>query len=521
MSKHDHDSRSPRALRPATLIFLAALLGLALAAPGLAATCDSTASGSFQDPSNWSCGHEPLPGDAVTIHGGHGLVSTANVTATSLTVESGALLEIKGFSLRIEIQTLDVQPGGMVRGASGANGTTVFITSPPGATMTVRNDGLIRGGSPGGGLFIADSGGGGDLPCPSSSSIESNGGSFQGGSPGNVYLLAATVDLQNASVAGGSGFVPINLFGNSQAGSVYIAGIQVILDGSTFVTSGNNTNPHPDAIGGTVKIVAQSCNSNLGTLFVGPAATVAVGSPAAGGCPGAILYAAFSSTIMGTVAPGPGWCLYWDPPELNLVGDAQLRGEQVILAGSDLDATGLASRTLPTPAVTASGSLEINLAPGGTADFRGLAPGFVYFRAGSAIILRADQVITDPGVALEDLMDPPPDWLRGTATWLLDMPPSSEQFVAPGASVRWPVQITNIGSTGAYVEVTIEDDQGWLAGGALAIAANLAPGEAILRTLTIDVPRKARNSRSTTVTVGASIAGKPPQKSHAVFIMND
>ncbi len=83
------------------------------------------------------------------------------------------------------------------------------------------------------------------------------------------------------------------------------------------------------------------------------------------------------------------------------------------------------------------------------------------------------------------------------------------------------MQVTNVGSVTADVEVYIEDSQGWLAGGAQYISQTLKPGEAILRTLTIDVPRKASRSRSTTVVLAASLQGKPPQKSLAVFIMND
>ncbi len=535
MSRRDltlnHRNPSSPAHRTTGPAFLAAVcLSLVLATPGLAAVCDSLASGNFNFAGNWSCGTVPSAIDDATVKTGHFMTSTANVTVQSLIVEGGAALEMQGFSLTVQTPTLEVQAGGSLQGASGANGSTVYVTAPMGASMTVRNYGVIRGGSPGGSVFIHDGGQGGDLPCPTGSLIEAVGGIFMGGAggtmgtpapAGNVYLLAETVDLQSSFVVGGSGFVPFNFLGHSQAGNVYVAGINVVIDGGTFVTSGTNTNPATGAIGGTVKIVAQSCNANVGNLYIGPGSTVTVGAPSFGGCPGALVYAAGTSTILGTVAPGPAGCLYWDPPKLVLAGDAELTGGQVILAGSDFDATGLASRTLATPAIDAADTLEINLNPGGAADFQGLAPGFVYFRAGSSITIRADQVLLDPGVGLEDLMEPPPDVLRGAPTLLLDMTGNHQQFVSPGASVQYPVQVTNIGSASAYFKVTIEDSEGWLAGGAQFISQSLDPGEAILRTLTIDVPRKARSSRSTTVTLTASVEGKPPQKTQAVFIMND
>lgn len=501
---------------PGRLLLLILGLSLALAAPGFAAICDSLTSGSWGAAGNWSCGSVPTAADVATIQPGHFMTSTADVMVQSLTIESSAALELQGFSLKVETTLLEVQPGGTLQGASGTAGSDVYVTAPLGASMTVRNDGMIRGGSPSGSVFIHHSSSG-DLPCPNGSLIESVGGLFLGGSvAGNVYMLAETVTLDSAVVVGGSGFVPINLLGQSRAGSVYIAGINVSIDGGSFITSGTNTNTAPGAIGGSVKIVAQSCLGGPASLYIGPGSTVTVGGPSSGGCPGALVYSAGISTILGAVTPGLSTCFFWDPPDLKLAGDAELNGSQVILAGSSFDATGLASRTLATPAIEAADTLEINLNPGGTADFRGLTPGFVYFRAGNAIILRADQVLTDTGVGLEDLMDPPPDWLAGAPTLMLDMTEDRQQFVAPGASVQYPVQVTNIGSTRVDVDVIIKDSEGWLAGGAQFISRSLAPGEAILRTLTIDVPRKARRSRSTTVALSASLNGKPPQESFAI-----
>ncbi len=87
---------------------------------------------------------------------------------------------------------------------------------------------------------------------------------------------------------------------------------------------------------------------------------------------------------------------------------------------------------------------------------------------------------------------------------------------APDGSV-YIAGVTGLSTDPAVVDVYAEDAKGWLAGGAVSVSASLAPGEAILRTLTIDVPASAVPGDVTVLKATASIAGQPPETSAAIF----
>ncbi len=502
---------------PCFLMVIACLL----AAPAaFGAVCESTTSGSFHDFDVWDCGSVPQNGDVGTIQRGHTLIAAQNVDTSNLVIRGGGVLEVEGFAVRIQILNLIVESGGTLRGSATVP-SRVYVTGPFNIGINVINDGRIVG-SPGGHVFIHDQSPGGDRPCPIGSSIQSAGGSFEGGSGrGNVYLLAQHVELHDAKVLGGSGNVPPTAYSAGIAGSVYVSGLNVNIMDSTLIRSGDNTSTLPGAIGGSVKIAAQSCNSSTdGVLVIDDTSVVEVGGPSDAECPGALVYAGQSSTILGTVDPGPLGCTYWDPPDLVLAGNAELTGKKIIVAGENMDARFLAQRSLGTPALDASEVLEINLRPGGALDLRGLQPGFAYFRAGTGITIRADNIVTDGGVSLEDLMTPAPEWLPGAETLQLAVSPDSQQNVAFGNRIEHPLQVTNVGTSAVDVEVWIEDTAGWLQGGPRLIQAHLEPGEPILLTLILEVPYG--RTRLTELKAAATIAGKKDsQVSRATFLVSD
>ncbi len=507
--------------------WLACILWLT-ATGAFAATFTSNGTSNFADPANWTPFGIPGPGDHAFIQANHTVTATADVAVDILEVLNDGQLVMDGTALQIQVDVLFNHDGGTISGAAisgaaGPYGSSVYISRRT-STLTLINDGVIQGGYPGGYVIVHDGGGGGDLACPNGSAILSNGGSFLGGDggagAGNVYLLAATVGFVDTTVLGGTGAVPAGIYGYG-AGNVYITGVTVALDGLTKVRSGSNT--ASTGLGGTVKIVGQSCNSAAGSVYIGPDVKVKVGVPSNGTCPGALVYAAVSSTILGQVAAGPTGCAYWDPPNLELVGDAELTGGTILIAGSDFDASGLASRTIATPAIDAADTLEINLTPGGVFDLQGLQPGFVYFRAGQRIQLCVDpaEILTDRGVSLADLMEPPPTMCPPKEVLLLGMDPNQQEEVATGQSLDVPVQVINLSNVPVTVNVFIEDYEGWLSGGSQSIPANLAPGEAVVRTVTIDVPATAKPGSSTTLKVGGVITGQPMQYSFSVFTVVD
>ncbi len=487
-----HLAFSPASLRPILFSLALALLFCGNAV----AQCDSLTSGSFNVAANWSCGF--VPGSTNTVRVFHTITSTTDVGVDSLDIFPGAALVMDGFPLEIEIRTLVVHPGGLLSG--GAN-SSIYITAPPGAAFDITNDGTIQAGATGGDVFIHDGGPGGDLPCPSGSRVTATGGTFRAAPPdGNVYILAGEVHLVDSHVEAGSGNVPYNLICSSVAGSVYIAGTTVVSGGTTQIYQGLNSNssappaacPTSTREDGSVNVLALSCDGTGGDLIVG--GHTVVGHPMA-------ISPSQCTTVFGshsviadtaTVNGSGNGCIYWDPPLLELAGDATLKAGDITVAGEDLDATGLANRTLPTPALDATGTLEIRLEPGGELDLQGLTPGFDYFQAGRQIVIAADrgQILTDRGVALGELMSPAPELVPFEPAFVVSLNPGSVRQVTPGSIVELPLVIANLSSGVSLTCVNIVDAPVWF-GGPITIEVELDSGEAIIRTLTLEVPADA------------------------------
>lgn len=71
-----------------------------------AATCVSLSSGNWNDPSIWSCGAVPSPGDVITISVGHSVAVSSNTNmagaATTLIIDGILLFDSPGAKLRFE-----------------------------------------------------------------------------------------------------------------------------------------------------------------------------------------------------------------------------------------------------------------------------------------------------------------------------------------------------------------------------------------------------------------------------------
>ena len=519
--------------RPGLLCQLAIAAASCVAfVPAASAVCVSNlggGTGPYHNSNSWSCvpavpGGVPGINDDAQIIANDTLILTASADVNSLLIDPTSSLTFDGFGLQLRTSMLDVL--GTIDSTAGS---TIYLTGLPGAPLTLLNSGSITAGTDAH-LFIHDGGPGGDLPCPSGSQVVSFNGSFEGGANhGNVYILASTVLLDNATVLGGSGNPPVNIFNRTIAGNVYVAGVNVTIQNATQISPGDNMNtPTPGItdLDGTVKVVAQTCPG--GPPGPTPALTITDSSLTIPNpvtvmsviqCPNVTVFSAGTSTITNsTIHDGAVGCLYWDPPDLELAGDAELIGGDITIAGDTFDASGLASRTLSTPAIQAAGTLEIRVNQDGLLDLSGLSAGFPYFTAGQILIYAdPDDIVTDRGVKLRKLMQPSPKILRPEPLLALSLNPDTAQLVSSPSTVSYPVQVTSVSSVPVDVEVFIEDSAGWLAGGSIFVGTNLDPGESVLRTLEIQVPAGLAPGEAAHLKIYAEIDGGPSVTGAAVF----
>ncbi len=488
---------------------IAQLLVLLLAALAPAVTWAvsyvSDGSGDYHNQSNWvPTGTPNGVSDSATILSGHVIETAANITVGSLVIQSNGALEVQGPWIEILTDSVTVQSGGRLQGFGTGSGIYILPLTGP---LLVQNDGLISGGNSLGRIFI----GGDQGHCAIGSKILSNEGEFRGGLGGSIFMEAEEIDLFNAVVETETGSTLPNA---TSTGSVHVVGFDVKLDGTisglTRVVSGTNNNPLAKA--GRVVIGVYKCQGNPGSLNVGATAFVDVGAPTTSTCPGLTVFSSGSSTISGTVGTsGAPNCLYWDPPDLELLDPAEISGDSLTLVGENFHAD------LVDTGLRATDTIEIILAPGGVLDLRDLAPGTDYFEAGTEITLCADTVLLQPGVDLEDLMTPPPQICPGSDVVRLSLTPGSDYIVNPGDSVRVPLQVANVGNAGGMVEVTLDDSAGWLAGGPVVFNTFLASGEPTSIFAVINVP--SGSATHTVLSLTGRAMGQPLQEERSTFVI--
>lgn len=468
----------------------------------MAGTYNSTGSGDYHLGSTWNLVSGTglaVPGisDQVTILTGHVVTAASGISVDALTVQFGGNLTT--LSESIEAQTVIVQPGGVIQGVDNANGPGGRVSiSNIGNGFSLLNEGLIRGGNPGGTLFIS-SANGSDLPCAANgASVTGLNGQFLGGNDyGGVYIVSETLQMTNALIEGGSGNAP-----SRASGPVYLGGIGVSIDGSTLITSGSNSAPSGTA--GTVKIVASNCYSGQGTLYVGSGVSITVGAPVVAACPGVLLYAGASSTVLGSVGPmGAIGCMYWDPPALSLAGNASLKAVNLDVAGDSLTIGSLQPGTL---ALEAQETLTISV---NNLDLTGLEVGAPYFMAGQEIVINAADILLDEGVELEQLMEPAPIVQEQAMVQRLSVTPAVVSTVQQGVNPAIPIQLVSVGNADIdELEVKISDSKGWLSGaGYYSYNGSLAAGESINYQAVINVPAGVRLGSRTRLYVTTVING--------------
>ncbi|WP_428266072.1 hypothetical protein [Haliangium sp.] len=479
----------------------------------------SVGSGDFHDAAVWSlsptgAGGAGVPGLDDTAHVQAGSVLDADeVEVDTLTIAASALLRSSDPVLDIQARTVTIAAGGEIRGLDDAH---VYLGPKAGeSAFSLYNDGLVRAGDDNGSIFVHS--GEGDLPASTDAEvISTTGGTFWAGDPqGSVYVVAGTIHLDDSLVRAGSGAAPVDWLGNSRAGNVYLGGIDIDLGGTTLVESGSNTTA--GGTGGSIAIIAvdppsSSSNPNDGHLTIGANTTILAGSPTINSCPGTTLFAAVSSTILGTVTGvGGSGCVYWDPPALALAGSPSIEGSTVHIAGDSLDAGSLVSAG----AVTATDHIELYVRPGGALDLTGLSAGSNYFSAGLGITIHANpsDILTDPGVSPAQLMNPAPAIVSPNPSQTPagfaqhGVIPSYTREVRPGELVLIPTQLTNITPMSQSFTTRSFDTAGWSGPASNFIPTTLGAGETSYFLFSLTVPTTAQPGAVSDLVVEKDIAG--------------
>ncbi|USN98643.1 MAG: hypothetical protein H6810_10800 [Phycisphaeraceae bacterium] len=454
-------------------------------------TTTTIASGDWNNPAVWDSG-VPGPLDTAVVAPGDTVwLATAGVPANPMVLVDqidvmGTILSDSsvGQSMTLRVGTLNVFPGGVVKGQDGgaAHGGTVTVAPAVfGLPLNINNDGSILGGTGvcGGNLLLYGNADGSDLAAPNTT-ITSNGGTFRAGDSGGlIWIAAGTVNLTNATIHGGDVTAAGPLCGRGgQAGPIYISTINCTLNGTTNI-SGGDTFSGPN-LGGVVFI------RSLNNLFIDTPSSVLAGTPGGPGCPGVLTYAGNTSTILGTVSPAPGvGCYVWDPPTLIAAGDMNVDAGEIQIAGETFDATALNASSAPH--FMATDKIEITLKPGGSLNTTGLIPGVPYFSA-PQIIIHGDVHNAD-GVALEEFIDGQIAYFDAKVWRDIALSPGVSLYTTPGTTVYVPVQTMNVGAQTEQATLEVSDSMGWMT--PISELRSLPQGFTIYKIIEVNVPASA------------------------------
>lgn len=473
---------------------------IAAASFASAITTTSTGSGPWTAAATWNNG-VPGPLDTAVINPGHtvhlaagGVPANPTVIVDRIDVHGTLLSDNSvGNDMTLRVEDLNVFTGGIVRGSDAVGptpgGTVRVEPAVYGLPLNINNDGSILGGTGvcGGNVLLYGNADGSDLAAPNTT-ITSNNGVFRAGNNGGlVWIAAGNVTLNNASVLGGNNTATGPLCGRGgQAGPVYISTINCTLNGTSTVSGGHAlAGPY---VGGTVFI------RSLNNLFVDTPSSVLAGTPGGPGCPGVLTYAGGTSTILGTVSPGPGvGCYVWDPPTLIAAGDMNVDAGEIQIAGETFDATGLNPGSAPH--FIASDKIEITLSPGGSLDTTGLLPGVPYFSA-PQVIVHGDITNAD-GIPLDDFVDGQVVYMAPKVWRDIELSPAGSFYAKPGDTVRIPVQSMNVGAQSEQVTLEVSDSMGWMT--AISESRPLPQGFVIYKVIEVNVPAGATPGDMTVV----------------------
>lgn len=518
----------------------------------------SAGSGAWDAPATWTPPGVPGFGDNVTIAAGHTVGATGNpqlqgyrqvaVLRVNGTLTCHFPERTTGMPLNVVCPTIRID--GEIRGESspGAGGG-VFI-SPFGIPLattfgcTFDNNGLVVGGQGvtdfGGAVYVDYVGG-----------RATNRGTIRGGNGkqgGGVFVTAW--NAQNLTVGapallrGGDGT-------NGDGGPVELTGwYDVAFPALVFATNGPGSIVRGgDALGGLgvgghAHVIGRGFNATATNDGPPPAATARATVRGGDGCPGgaAVVVGAITNN-RGILANGATTCppgvappvVQFDPPTGTIEGGSQITGGIVeAFAGESLKLGSFASPD----AIHADDFLRITLAPGGVLDLRGLSAGTNWMTAADSIVIRADNLLLDTGVTLDQIMSPAPQVSEGARFAELVIGGAASQTVVAGESVPIALRVHSASNLPDSVRCVLTDTQGWIAG-PMDVRALLDPTDAIKLVPPTRVPnvvaagvadtvhvvatsqlggREARASVALLVRPGAALSVEPPAAGRALVL---
>lgn len=532
--------RAELTTRSAFIVVLAACVNALAPSPAHAVVYVSAGSGAWDAPATWSPPGVPGFGDNVTISVGHTVGATGNPQLPGY--RDVAVLRIDGVltchfpeqttGLPLTIVAPTVRVDGEIRGEnSPVAGGAVFINpwGIPLATMfgsAFDNYGLVRGGQGGtdfgGAVFVTYIGG----RATNRGTIRGGDGKQGGGvfvTSWNAQNLSATTP---ALLRGGDGT-------NGDGGPVELIGwYDVTAPALVFATNGPASIVRGgDAIGGQgvggyAHVIGRGFNATATNDGPPPVATAQATVRGGDGCPGgATVVVGAITNNRGIMQNGNTTCppgvvppvVQFDPPVGTIDGGTQIAGEVIeAFAGESLK---LGSFDSP-DAIHANRYLQITLAPGGVLDLRGLAAGTNWMTATDSIVVRADNILLDDGVSIDQIMSPAPQVLAGARFSELVIGGVASQVVVAGEIVPVALHVQSSSNLPDGVRCVLTDTRGWIAG-PMDTTASLDPLDMITLTPPTRVPNVVAAGMADTIHLVATsqLGGREERRSLALLVV--
>lgn len=480
--------------------------------------------GAWNNPSNWSEGHVPnAEEDAEVPLGteaelpGHGQAGTCRNLevggAVSATSEWG-FLDVKG----------DLDNGGIIGGRDGTPerpiGGAIWVT----VSGNLSNAGTIQGGD--GETDPRGWGGSGGKVEVQVFGDMANNGTIRGGDgadgdpPGNggkvnLHIHGDTVN-NNGTICGGDGGSASD--GSEEDGGTG-GGVDIWAEGEVKWNgeppkAGNGGDGDGAGNGGPQNPVTVSHGKITWDppLYFGWGGE---GGPAGGsGGDGSdfVFYGRAMTWTVGYLQGGQGGTGH-SPGVDGRDGSIRLsmRERAVIATGTGMKGRDFVANIADGGVMVISGTVEathnitITVAPGsGVLDLRGHLPGTAVISAGVGIAIRADTILLDPGVTLDQITFPPTVQLPSINDYGVEVVGEYDRVTRPGLTTTVTYLVINMSNVTETIDVQASDSLGWLTGTTTLSVTSMPPGSDAFITMTVSVPLTATRYARDVIAVTAS-----------------
>ncbi len=393
-------------------------------------TVQSVQSGNWNDPTVWSPAGVPRQTDRVKINewdtvtvtatGTISLTSLCNygkltiatpadlqITASDFLYNSGSIIGANGVSAaqagsNVMLAAIKmVYNIGTIQGGNGANDGNVNAQGGTGGSVGVYAEKIFNEGN-----MFGGNGGYGHSCCP--------GGSGYGGDGGDVVVLATSILMNRANAVVSTG----------QGGS-----------GSA--------------------VPYRSCHRHFFGLIKHCSSW---GGDFGAGVSGDLAYSASTWNLGGILR---GRTVTLEPSTFEMTeSTARIEAEEdIIISGGQGTTVYLAD--LVDGAISAGGKISIRLGPGSTLDMRGLSTNAI--KAGTVVEIFADEILTDEGITVENLIDAPQGVVTkpGKMFYEVVLTGTKQAVGEAGTQVKIDFTVINHSSLADTYRITVSDSKGW------------------------------------------------------------